>query len=147
MLPLRALLVVLVLAASMCVQAQQHVPGTFNLEREQVVSLDDGWRFHPVDDPRWADLAFDDSHWPVLHGKGGLVGSRLPLGLSGFGWYRARLVGPAGAPIFPFLLKRSPPVERVIRKAFLLYTLNGMSLVVDMFYELVRSHVGVVLPS
>jgi hypothetical protein len=37
-------------------------------DREPVVSLEGLWRFHPGDDPRWADPAFDDSQWPLIRG-------------------------------------------------------------------------------
>ncbi|MFP5235256.1 MAG: SpoIIE family protein phosphatase [Acidobacteriota bacterium] len=68
-----------------------------NRNREPMVSLDGLWRFHPGDDPRWADASFDDSGWSLL--KGGKSWDRQGFrGLSGFAWYRARLVIPAGAP-------------------------------------------------
>jgi len=77
---LRALLVVLVLAPALCVQAQQHVRGTSIWSASKSFHWITDGAFIPGDDPRWADLAFDDSHWPVLHDKDGLVGSRLLRG-------------------------------------------------------------------
>ena len=64
------------------------------------------WKFHPGDDPRWADPAFDDASWPTLDltpvpgsidpswGTDGFVPgwtSRGYASLSGFAWYRLRL--------------------------------------------------------
>lgn len=46
---------------------------TFNLEndRVQIAELQGLWRFHTGDDPDgkmgWADPAFDDSEWLLLH--------------------------------------------------------------------------------
>jgi hypothetical protein len=54
------------------------------------VSLAGQWKFHPGDDPRWADPNFDDSDWKLV---------KVPLSLgkqgypnfSGYGWYRLML--------------------------------------------------------
>lgn len=49
--------------------------------------LEYAWRFHPGDDPRWADPAFDDSDWelvePLLPPRG-----RPRGGWPGTGWFR-----------------------------------------------------------
>ncbi|CAN5617812.1 hypothetical protein BH23BAC1_BH23BAC1_04280 [soil metagenome] len=37
-----------------------------NLEG-QTVTLNQGWKFHPGDDPAWAGPAFDDSRWQSIH--------------------------------------------------------------------------------
>ena len=58
--------------------------------QEGAASLAGTWRFHPGDDPRWADPNFDDSGWKLL---------RMPLTLKeqgypnfqGYGWYRLHL--------------------------------------------------------
>ena len=31
-----------------------------------VLNLEDAWRFHRGDDPRWADPSFDDSDWQAI---------------------------------------------------------------------------------
>ena len=64
--------------------------------RRSVAALDGLWRFHPGDDPRWADAGFDDSQWALLRSdrewsKQGYEG------LSGFAWYRFRIQIPAGS--------------------------------------------------
>jgi Stage II sporulation protein E (SpoIIE) len=71
----------------------------FDLERDRVplVELNGAMRFHTGDDPRWADPGWDDSHWSVLMGNRDWASQGFP-GLSGFGWYRAKLLIPAGEP-------------------------------------------------
>jgi sigma-B regulation protein RsbU (phosphoserine phosphatase) len=56
------------------------------------------WRFHPGDDPRWADPSFDDSQWPLL--RGDLTWDQQGYkGLSGFAWYRIHVKVPADLPL------------------------------------------------
>lgn len=76
---------------------QQQTAGTFDFEsaREPVVKLDGLWRFHPGDDPRWAEPGFDDSGWAAVRGDKSW-GEQGYKGLSGYAWYRARVVVPAG---------------------------------------------------
>ncbi len=56
-------------------------------DRTQIVF---GWRYHPGDDPTWADPELDDSRWTVMS-------SMLPLddpppgGWPGIGWFRRRV--------------------------------------------------------
>jgi len=74
--------------------------------------LDGPWRFHPGDDPRWADANTDDSDWATIDltappgSHDGDVG--LPdyvsgwsahgfAGLSGYAWYRRAVTVPAGS--------------------------------------------------
>lgn len=72
--------------------------------------LDGSWRFHPGDDPRWADPRADDSGWdrielvssPSNHDfdvglPGFLAGwhARGHPALEGYGWYRRRVGVPA----------------------------------------------------
>jgi hypothetical protein len=96
MLP-RCFLVTLLLVAGVCA-AQTRTPGVFDLDkdREPMVALDGTWRFHAGDDARWAEPGFDDSQWSVLSGGKDWASQGFP-GLSGFGWYRAKLLLPAGA--------------------------------------------------
>src|SRR5918911_5719681 len=75
----------LLTAVSLCAQSVDvsHLgPGTMSLAGQ--------WRFHPGDNPRWADPNFDDSDWKLV---------KVPLSLdqqgypnfSGYGWYRLTL--------------------------------------------------------
>jgi hypothetical protein len=64
-------------------------------DRESLVSLDGQWRFHPGDDPRWADGNFDDSQWPLISSTQGWSEQGYK-GMSGLAWYRARIVIPGG---------------------------------------------------
>ena len=90
---LRRVAVSLTLVIGAAIQAQ-----TFDLDRDRrpVASLDGLWRFHPGDDPRWADPNFDDSSW-------GLLRSDQPWAtqgyadLSGYAWYRFAVRLPAGS--------------------------------------------------
>jgi hypothetical protein len=56
------------------------------------------WRFHPGDDPRWADPSFDDSQWPLLSGRASWD-SQGYKGLTGFGWYRIHVTLPPAQPV------------------------------------------------
>lgn len=80
----------LLFAAALQLHAQ-----TFSLEtgREPVASLDGLWRFHAGDAPGWADPAFDDSQWPLIRADKSWNEQGYPK-LSGFAWYRARLLIP-----------------------------------------------------
>ncbi len=59
-------------------------------DREQMVALDGLWRFHPGDDPRWADPDFDDSQWPLISSTKGWSDQGYK-NMSGTAWYRARV--------------------------------------------------------
>jgi hypothetical protein len=70
---------------------------TFSLDkdREQIVMMDGLWRFHPGDDPRWADPGFSDSSWPLISSDKGWS----PQGyknMGGMGWYRIKVQIPGG---------------------------------------------------
>jgi hypothetical protein len=56
------------------------------------------WRFHPGDDPHWADPGFDDSQWPLLSGHASWD-SQGYKGLTGFGWYRIHVTLPPAQPV------------------------------------------------
>jgi len=78
---------------------------SFDLDRgrEQLVSLDGLWRFHPGDSPTtpsskallWASPGFDDSAWPLLRSDASWSDQGYPA-MSGFGWYRFKVEVPAG---------------------------------------------------
>jgi hypothetical protein len=61
--------------------------------REPMILLDGLWRFHPGDDSHWADPAFDDSRWPLIRADKSWNEQGYPK-LSGFAWYRAKLLIP-----------------------------------------------------
>jgi hypothetical protein len=78
---------------------------SFDLDRgrEAMASLDGLWRFHPgdsppgtgADKPLWAAPGFDDSAWPLLESGRSWSTQGYP-GMSGFGWYRFKVLVPAG---------------------------------------------------
>lgn len=57
--------------------------------------LDGLWRFHPGDDPRWAEPGFDDSGWAAIRGDKSWSEQGYKS-LSGYAWYRARVAVPTG---------------------------------------------------
>jgi phosphoserine phosphatase RsbU/P len=77
---------------------QPAAPSSFNLDRDRqpVVSLDDLWRFHPGDNPAWADPTFDDTSWPLIRSDRSWSEQGYPA-MSGYGWYRFTLQIPTGA--------------------------------------------------
>jgi hypothetical protein len=56
------------------------------------------WRFHPGDDPAWADPGFDDKGWPLLKGNQTWDAQGF-LHVGGYAWYRISLKVPAGQPL------------------------------------------------
>ncbi len=57
---------------------------------EEYLFLQDSWRYHPGDDPRWADPAYDDSDWEITNTL--LRKNNLPKsGWNGIGWYRLHI--------------------------------------------------------
>jgi phosphoserine phosphatase RsbU/P len=64
---------------------------------QSVVRLDGLWRFHPGDDPGWADPAFDDSQWALRHADRSWSSQGYP-GMGGYAWYRFTVRIPAGSP-------------------------------------------------
>jgi sigma-B regulation protein RsbU (phosphoserine phosphatase) len=74
-------------------------PASFDLvrDRQSVLSLDGKWRFHPGDDARWSDPAFDDSAWPLLSSSQPWSDQGYPA-MSGFAWYRFTVLVPAAHP-------------------------------------------------
>jgi sigma-B regulation protein RsbU (phosphoserine phosphatase) len=63
---------------------------------QSLITLDGLWRFHPGDDPSWANPAFDDSAWPLLRGDRSWSVQGY-AGLGGYAWYRFTLRIPAGS--------------------------------------------------
>jgi len=84
---------------------QQAARFSLDTGREPLVSLDRGWRFHPGDNPAWANADFDDSAWPVLRADAPWSSQGYP-GLSGIAWYRFTLELPAEHP--PLAIQLAP---------------------------------------
>src|SRR5580692_1656362 len=63
---------------------------------QSLITLDGLWRFHPGDDPSWANPAFDDSAWPLLRGDKDWSSQGYPA-MAGYAWYRFTLRIPAGS--------------------------------------------------
>lgn len=60
------------------------------LGEEGLVVLTLAWRYHPGDDPRWADPAFDDTGWETVEPQ--MPAGKLPRqGWPGTGWFRRHL--------------------------------------------------------
>ena len=87
-----------------------------------IVALFGPWRFHTGDDPRWADPAFDDSHWETVDltpppgardpdvGLPGYVpgwAAKGHPGYSGVAWYRLNV--PVANPANDTLALSGPP--------------------------------------
>lgn len=91
---MRFTVALLLLAASLASRAQ-----VFDMDaaRRPLVRLDGMWRFHPGDDPRYAQPGFDDSHWALLKADTDWAGQGYP-NLSGIAWYRFQIVVPEHCP-------------------------------------------------
>jgi phosphoserine phosphatase RsbU/P len=85
--------------AALCLFVPARVPllaQSFDLahNRLPLTSLDGMWRFQTGDDPAWADPAFNDSKWPLLHSDQDWAKQGYK-GYSGLAWFRFQLVVPA----------------------------------------------------
>ncbi|HWN44849.1 MAG TPA: SpoIIE family protein phosphatase [Thermoanaerobaculia bacterium] len=89
----RAAALALLLGAGTAAQGQEPVPAEI-----EAVELAEGgplqlvyvWRYHPGDDPRWADPAFDDRSWELIEPLLPPFG-RPRGGWPGTGWFRRHL--------------------------------------------------------
>ncbi len=81
--------------------ATQSASFDFDRDREPAISLDGLWRFQPGDDPYgqkgWKRSEFDDSAWRLLRSDNSWSEQGYP-GMSGFGWYRFKVVVPGDHP-------------------------------------------------
>lgn len=80
-------------------------PATFSVEgnHPQVASLDGLWRFHPGDDPRWAEPGIDDSHWALI--RSDKPWNRQGYSKTfGYAWYRFAFEEPDGSRPLALLL-------------------------------------------
>ncbi|GAA3751824.1 PP2C family protein-serine/threonine phosphatase [Terriglobus aquaticus] len=83
---------------------------TFDLEADRLplTSLNGPWRFHPGDNPAWAQPNFDDHDWHALKASQDWP-SQGYTEQNGFAWFRFRLLVPAGT---PSLLLQLPLIDR-----------------------------------
>jgi len=58
---------------------------------ERILCLSKAWRYHPGDDPAWADPAFDDSSWALVEPSLRDLDA-VPNGWPGIGWFRRRVM-------------------------------------------------------
>jgi len=98
-------------ALALCLLLASLIPAlaqTFDLSKspQSLITLDGLWRFHPGDDPSWANPAIDDSAWPLLRGDKTWSTQGYP-GMGGYAWYRFTLRIPAGSQPISILL---PPI-------------------------------------
>jgi hypothetical protein len=63
---------------------------------DRYLPLSGMWRFHPGDDPAWADPAFDDSAWTLIEVPSCWEEVPEYAMLDGYGWYRVRFRLPEG---------------------------------------------------
>ncbi len=90
------LFILLLLSVPQTLSAQSET-GVFTLTAESLhdggrVDLDETqWRFHPGDDPAWADPQLDDSAWKVVPDTFFDVDELQSHGWRGLGWFRLRL--------------------------------------------------------
>jgi hypothetical protein len=84
------------------VVAASPVGQTFDFEQghQSVSELDGKWRFHPGDNPQWAEPGFDDSAWKLLDSERSWYDQGY-RGLSGMVWYRFKVKLPAGVGRYP----------------------------------------------
>src|SRR5579863_6065156 len=114
-------------AASFLCSAAPTGAQVFDLDkdREPVVLLDGLWRFHPGDDPRWADPSFDDSQWPLISSAKSWNDQGYP-NLSGMAWYRVKVLVPKGDDSLALLVPRVFTSYQVFANGKLLGGRGGM---------------------
>lgn len=80
-------------------------PASYSLlsQRDPELTLTGPFRFHPGDDPRWSNPAFNDANWPLIPG-GQSWDQAGYKGLRGVAWYRFELILPAGKSPFALYL-------------------------------------------
>ncbi len=99
--PLALLAILLALVSPVAAQAPDASAGPVRVTPDAIanynsIQLRGAWRYHPGDDPAWADPAYDDSAWETLDIPRQLGGASTKSGWPGIGWFRLRLsVDPA----------------------------------------------------
>ncbi len=88
--------IAILLGAPAAAHGQEPEPARLEgLGEEGLTQLSLPWRYHPGDDPRWADPAFDDTGWETVEPQ--MPAGKLPRhGWPGTGWFRRHLqIAPA----------------------------------------------------
>ena len=104
---------------------------TFDFEHSHAksMSLDGQMRFHIGDDPEgklgWADSAFDDSRWPLL-GSGKTWSEQGYKGISGFAWYRFKVLLPAHSDQLALLIPRLSTSYQIFADGQMIGQFGGM---------------------
>lgn len=113
---------VLLLGPALAAHGQEPKPARLEgLGEEGLTLLTFAWRYHPGDDPRWADPAFNDAGWEPVEPQ--MPAGKLPRhGWPGTGWFRRHLQ------IDPALLGR-PLVVRVATAGETAVFLDGEPLI------------------
>jgi phosphoserine phosphatase RsbU/P len=88
------------LAGSIAAQPAPPQPAVFSFsanagQQQPTISLNGSWRFHPGDDPSFANPSYNDSAWPLLH-SGTSWTQQGYDSLTGFAWYRFQIIVPPG---------------------------------------------------
>jgi len=85
--------------------APTNQPAVFSLanDRAPMVYLGGQWKFHPGDDPHYADPSFEDSHWTLLDSTRSWSSQGFES-VRGYAWYRFRVTIPAGSEPYSLLL-------------------------------------------
>ena len=91
----------------------------------RVTSLNGFWRFHPGDNPAWADPKFNDSGWPLLRSDKDWSTQGYP-GYAGTGWYRFEVTVPAGMNAAAIYLPRIMTCYQVFADGRLIGTYGKM---------------------
>lgn len=84
----RIALLLVILTFSLSSQAQVHID-TETIDSGEPIYFSD-WKYHPGDDPAWADPDFDDSDWETVDAR--LPKDNLPTsGWDRIGWFRIHI--------------------------------------------------------
>jgi phosphoserine phosphatase RsbU/P len=100
---------------------------TFDLQTQRLpmASLDGVWRFHPGDDPAWANPDFDDSKWALLRSDQDWGVQGYPK-LSGVAWYRFEVRVPKDLARVAVLFPRITTCYQVFADGKLIGTVGKM---------------------
>ncbi len=107
---------------------------SFVTDRDAVISLAGKWRFQPKDDLRFANPALDDSDWRLLESGEPWTAQGYKT-LSGFAWYRFRVVLPAGEKPFTILLPVIYSAYQVFLDGALVHTSAAFPPSRQIYYE------------
>jgi serine phosphatase RsbU (regulator of sigma subunit) len=126
---LRCIAALAFLGSTLVAHGQEPEPSRltgFQEEGDALLTL--AWRYHPGDDPRWTDPAFDDTGWEIVDPQ--MPPGSLPRhGWPGTGWFRRHLqIAPAlqGKPLVICL--KSPGATAVFLDGALLMDVSDLNL-------------------